>query len=105
MHDDEAVDLPTAIPGAQLQGVAIAAGVVPFFFSVGSTSTVNGQVVSHIDYVAIGGGGIALLLGIAGLVGALKASDPGRQKRMGLAVLALLLGLYHLATGTGLLLL
>jgi hypothetical protein len=84
--------------------VAIIAGVLPFFFSMSSStsSMVNGVVVdsSHLDYVAVGGGAVALLAGIMAAMSARK-SGSGDSKGLVVAVLIVCLGIYQLLRGTG----
>ena len=93
---------PISGPLTRAPFAAIFAGVVPFFIHWSTVQSVNGRVTSFIDYVAVAGGAVALILGGLGLAGALKATDRGKKKRLGLSGAALLLGLYHLARGFGL---
>lgn len=102
MDQDDSVELPTNVPGSRAQFTAIIAGLIPFVFHYRSVSTVNGVVTSYIDYVAVIGGLVAGVLGALGLVGARRASDEGRTKRLALSAVALLLGLVQLVLGFGL---
>ena len=81
----------------------LVAGVVPFFLSITTSSekTVNGEIVeqSFMDYVALGGGGLAIVFGAV----ALKAAMGSSPKAMAPAVAALGLGVYQLLRGFGVL--
>ncbi len=85
--------------------IGLGAAIIPFFlsFSSSSSQTVNGQVVeaSHLDYVAVPGGAIAVLAGLVALAMGVKVTT-GRGKRLGLAGLVVGLGLFQLARGFGL---
>jgi len=78
------------------------AGVVPFMIHVTSSSVVthNGEIVesSYRDWVAIGGGAIALVCGAIAVVAARAA---GGGSRLALGALVVLLGAYQVVRGFG----
>lgn len=81
---------------------ALASALLPFFvhFTSSSTRTTNGVVVADFfrDYPAIGGGGLAVVLGLV-----LLASKSAAMGVKGpLAGLCVVLGAYHLFHGFGL---
>jgi hypothetical protein len=77
------------------------AGVVPFFIhsTTFSTVTENGNVVSSSfrDNVALGGGIVAVLCGLAAAAMARKSGS----SRVGIGVAVLVLGAYQIAHGLG----
>lgn len=92
-----------------LSGVGIAAAVaaaLPFFghYTTSSSVTENGEVVAstYRDYVALAGGGLAVLLGAVAVLGALKATDR-RNLRLGLVGGIVALGLLQVLRGSGML--
>lgn len=105
MNDDDDVKLPYGLPiggpSLSLQGVALAAAMVPFVCHYAETRTVNGVVVSYIDYVAITAGLIAIPLGLWGLFKARSATER-RGVSLALAGAAVVLGAVQLALGFGL---
>ena len=99
----------------RLDYVAAVAGLVPFVFSVHSSSSesssheVDGVVVEHAehvhfkDFVAIGGGAIAIAFAIA-TVTLWKSTLPAKKAaRMGATIALLVLGAYQLVVRGGLL--
>lgn len=103
MNDDDPVELPTG--GGFTKGMgfyALIAAAVPFFIHLEETRTENGVIVSYSDMAAVVGGGAAGVLGGLGLMGAIR-DRPRDNKRLGLSLLALVLGAYHLVRGMGLL--
>lgn len=92
-----------------LSGVGIAAAVaaaLPFFghYTTSSSVTENGEVVAstYRDYVALTGGGFAVLLGAVALLGALKSTDR-RNLRLGVVGGIVALGVLQLLRGLGML--
>ena len=67
--------------------VGIGAGAVPFFVSF---------VINSLNVVALACGAIAVLAGLAALPGALKAPAAEKGSRVGLALVALALGGWHI---------
>jgi len=100
----EALEAPAKARLSPAAIVGLGAGFLPFVFSfrTSQSTTVNGQVVSSssLGYVALLGGGIALLAGVVALLGASKATD--KKKAMAVAGAVLLLGALQLARGFGL---
>jgi TPR repeat protein len=100
MSDDENPSAADALK-SPLAIAAIAAALVPFFVHISSQSstTVNGvtQTVFR-DYVAIGGGALALL---AAILFALTGAGP-KAVKAGVAAVVALLGAYHVVHGLGL---
>jgi hypothetical protein len=85
--------------------IAAIAGIVPFFVSISSSSTqtVNGEVVSqsYFDIVDVVGGLIAIVATIT-VFRMLGKTDPDdRVKRIAAIVVLLLLGVYQVAHGIG----
>ncbi len=76
--------------------IGLVAGIGPFFvhFSRSNTQTVNGQVVEsfYLDYAALAGAGVALLMG---LVAAALGLGRGKSKRLLVAGIVLGLGLFQ----------
>ena len=72
----------------------------PFFLSFGSTETVsvNGVITecTSLDFLAIGAGAVAVLLGFMAVV---KSGEGSTIRPVG--VVALLLGGYHIVSGLG----
>ena len=102
-HLDDELPKP-GLPISPIAMVALAGGVVPFFasFSTSSSATVNGVITgSHTDYVAIGGGAVAVLVGLVATVLGLKAAN--KAMGIGAPLLAVLLGVYQLLRGFGVL--
>lgn len=101
---EDRISLPTGPSGASfaLQGVGLAAGVVPFFCHYRSVSTVNGEVVSYLDYVALLGAVVAIGIGAYGLWGARYAGDK-KTRVIAVAAVSVLLGVVQLALGFGVL--
>ncbi len=83
------------------------AGVVPFFLSfwTSSTRSENGHVIEAVrrDYVALGGGGLALLAGALSLALVRSTPPAARARRLGASATLVALGLYQLAVRSGLL--
>jgi TPR repeat protein len=79
------------------------AGSLPFAMSMSSSSTrtINGELVAstYRDWLAVGGGGVALACGLAGLVLSLRAKAGGAWIAGALAIAAF--GGYQLARGFG----
>ena len=96
-----------APPQSALSPVTIAAligGIGPFCLSYTSSSstTINGVTTSsYIDYIAVVGGPLAILCGLIGLITGLKASN--KLMGLGLPLLAMVLGVYQLLRGFGML--
>jgi hypothetical protein len=94
-------DLSIKSTDKTIAGIGGIAGVVPFFIHSTTVSTVteNGNVVSASfrDNVALGGGIIALLCGLAAAAMARKSGG----SRMGIAVAVIALGAYQIAHGLG----
>ncbi len=87
-------------PPPTLSVAALVVGALPFFLSFSRrsvvTRTVNGittETVSGMDYIAVGAGVLAVLIG---LIAAVRVAG-GKGKAM--AVLAILLGAYQVAKG------
>jgi hypothetical protein len=83
----------------------IAAGLIPFglSFHTSSATSLNGVVTSatYLDYVALAGGAVALVLGVAS-IGSIARVEPAlRGKRIGLTVLVIALGALQIARGLG----
>ncbi|MFT3839662.1 MAG: hypothetical protein QM723_21940 [Myxococcaceae bacterium] len=101
-----AAPAPSTLP---LSGVGIAAAVaagLPFLahYTTSSSVTENGEVVAstYRDYVALTGGGAAVVLGAVALLGALKATDR-RNLRLGVIGGIVALGLLQVLRGLGML--
>ena len=96
---------PKTTPTMSIAGVIV--GTLPFFLHFGTSSsvTVNGQTTTtSTNYVALGAGPGAVILGIVGVLMALKVEDPkSKQTGLGVGALAILLGLYQAILGSGLL--
>lgn len=96
--------MPSIKPRYSLLTVGVVAGVAPFVIHVSSSSTsyVNGQLVAatYRDWVAVGGGAVAAICGIAQAILAAR-SDGSRSKNVGLGLLLVALGGYQLASGFG----
>ena len=94
-------DLSIRSTDKTLAGIGGLAGLVPFFIHATSSSTVtvNGEVTSatYHDNVALVGGVIALLCGIAALALARKSGG----SRIGMAIAVVALGAYQIAHGLG----
>jgi len=101
MQTDDDVSLPKPLPPKALQIGGLVSGVLPFFLSTTTVETVNGVVTSYRDTAAIGGGGFASLIGLVGLVLALRGTGQGRGVAIGLALASLALGALQLARGFG----
>lgn len=92
------------VPGASeyIGGVGAA---LPFFihYSASSSTTVNGVVTSSsfIDYVALAGGGIAVLFGIVSLALLGKTAPTKKSLRAALGGGLLLVGVFQLLRGLG----
>jgi hypothetical protein len=102
--ETDAIDTP-GINALTLPAIiGLVAGVGPFFvnFSRSNTRTVNGEVVEsfYLDYAALGGAGIALLMG---LVAAAMGLGKGKSKRLLVAGIVLGLGLFQLLRAFGIL--
>ncbi|MCC6526964.1 MAG: hypothetical protein IT373_30230 [Polyangiaceae bacterium] len=98
-HYAEASSAGGGTYGKGAGGLGVVLGVVPFFLHYGSvqTTTVNGvTTVSGQDFVALGGGGGALLLGLVGVVAGLRAKS---MPTVGIAAAALALGVVQLLRG------
>ena len=100
MPDD--VDLRARPTATTLLAIAAAGAVAPFIVSSASTSfsTVNGEITRFVyrDWIAVAGGGSAVLFGLLAVVFSLRA------KAMGLvaaAAVIALLGGYQIARGLG----
>ena len=93
------------VPGAP-EYIGGAAGALPFFahYSQSSSTTVNGVVTtaSFIDYIAVGGGAVAVLFGLVSLAFVGKTAPTKKGLRLGLAAGLLLLGAFQLVRGFGL---
>ena len=96
-------DLSIKSTDKTLLGIGAVAGVAPFFISISSSSstTVNGVVTSssYSDPVAIIGGAVAILCGLAAAFIANKNKAGAARIAAGVAVLAL--GGYQVAHGLG----
>ena len=86
--------------------VGLVAGAVPFFIHLGTSSTVvvNGEVVesTSTDYVALGGGGVAIIAGIAAILTA-KNAGANKPKAMMVGAGVIALGVFQLLRGAGIL--
>lgn len=83
--------------------VGLVFGLAPFFlhFTKSLSLTVNGVVEqSHFDAVAVGGGALALVLGLAALVSARNVME-GRRTRLGIAAAIAALGVFQVLSGLG----
>ena len=96
--------MPSIKPRYSLLTVGVVAGVTPFVIHVSSSSTsyVNGALIAatYRDWVAVGGGAVAALCGIAQAI-LVARSELGRGKNVGLGLLLVALGGYQLASGFG----
>lgn len=102
-EDDDDIQIPYGIAGTSwtLQAFGLAAALIPFVCHANSTQTVNGVVTSYIDYVALAGGGLAVLIGPFVLLRGMRATQ---RKGMTMAVggLTVAIGLLQIALGLGL---
>lgn len=55
--------------------------------------------VNGVEYISLAGGIGAVILGAFGIVRAMKAPEDARKKKIGLAAVAVVLGLYHVVRG------
>ena len=93
--------LPHARPNLK-ELTGLAAGILPFFLHFQSgAGTRPGVATSYFDLIAILGGIVALFSGIGAAT--LLEKGPQRTAHLGLVVMILMLGVYQLATGLGLL--
>jgi hypothetical protein len=92
-HESDVV--PSLRPAGPWWGVAIALAVIPFFVSVTSRTSVGGTLVYR-DYVALGGGILALAFALLCVL--------VKPRRAGVAGLAFGFGLLHILRGLGLVL-
>ena len=85
--------------------VALFFALMPFFVSLAYTpmSGLSGHIVGSAsrDYVAVGGGGLALVIGAFGVIAAYKCRSPRRIPGFVLCLAAVLLGVYQIARGVG----
>ena len=85
--------------------IGLIAGIIPFFIFIGSSSTssVNGQVVSHssLNLVAILGGVVAIIMAFIGFR-SLSGRDGNRNLYLGLLAALLVLGVFQVVRGIGL---
>lgn len=92
------------VPGAS-EYIGGAGAVLPFFVndSESSSTTVNGVVTSAslIDYVAVAGGGVAVLFGIVSVALLGKTAPMKRSLRAALGGGLLLVGVFQLLRGLG----
>lgn len=92
--------VPSPFPG-YAEIVGLVAGVLPFILSYEESKTVNGEVVSYIDYVAVPGGAVAVVAGIAALTLVNRTEPSVRYQRVVAAMALIFAGLYHLGSGLG----
>jgi hypothetical protein len=102
---DDDLDEPAVSPGPVSTPaiVGIVADVIPFFvhFGTTTTTTINGVVESaSTNYVAIGGGGLAIAAGVFALATA-KSSGSHKWTTMAVAAAVILVGVGHLLVGSG----
>ncbi len=103
--DESSDDFVAASVPHALDYVGAIGALVPLFvsFSSSSTTTVNGEVVAsrHQDYVALGGGSLALVCGLATLtlLGSTLSSD--KPKRYLATAVLLLLGAHQVVFRSG----
>ena len=87
--------------------IGLVAGLVPFILSLHSSSSyaINSEVVhsTHLDYVAVPGGGLALLLAAVAMVAGLRDEAAGKGIRALVALAVAGLGIYQLLRGFGVL--
>ena len=85
--------------------IGLVAGIVPFFLSFHSSTSqsINGEVLhsTYVDYVAVPGGALALLMGVVALVDGLRNQAAGKGIRAGIAVAIAGLGIFQLLRGFG----
>lgn len=101
--DDELAPSGSGLPTPGIVGLV--AGAAPFFAQMrsASTVTVNGRVVesSSLDFIALGGGGVAVACGL--LVFATSRGLPDAARRMAIAAACVGLGAFQLLRGLGML--
>jgi hypothetical protein len=104
--DDLDETIAKRFPGTN-EVIGFLAGLLPFFvhLSTSETTTINGQVQSHrqSDFIAIGGGAIALLVSLWGFTLLKKTSAASRGRRLLANVILMGLGALQLVRGLGLL--
>ncbi len=85
--------------------IALFFAIVPFFLQLSFTTTrmINGGVVESMsrDYLAVGCGGLALIIGAFGCISAFKSPDARRTPGLVLCCAAVTLGAYQIARGLG----
>ena len=105
-QDRELDRLPSTFPGIA-EALGLIGAAVPAFghSSTDETVTVNGQVQSHrhTDVIALGGGGLALLMAIWIFVLLSRTPAESKTKRIVAGVVIAAMGLVQLARGVGLL--
>ena len=86
---------------SEIAGIVVAAA--PFICSFSSTSTVNGEVVSQTDFVAIALGIVAILIALSTIRLWAQTPESELMKRRILFVVTLGLGAFQLVRGLGML--
>lgn len=107
-HEDPEV---AAMRGVKVPSAAeyigAVAGCIPFVihYSSASSTTVNGVVTSssYLDYVAVAGGATAVLFGLVSLALLGKTAPDKKQLRTMFGIGLLLLGIFQLVRGFGVL--
>ncbi|MHB8625221.1 MAG: hypothetical protein ACYDEO_03370 [Aggregatilineales bacterium] len=87
------------------QIIGLVMGILPFFLSFGSSSksTLNGQVVSssHFDFIAVGGGAIAILAALSDVFMRRAEINKDRWFILSITALILVLGIIQVLRGVG----
>lgn len=86
---------------SEIAGIVIAA--LPFICSFSTSSTVNGQLVSQTDYVAVALGIIAILIGLSTMRLWSQTPSADLMKRRALFAVIIGLGAFQVVRGLGLL--
>jgi hypothetical protein len=102
--DDDPVVLPThpLVPRGSLRKLALGCALLPFVLSY-TTTVSSGSYVVYRNWTAIGGGGLALLVGLALLPSALRAGEE-RKRSLVWAGAVIGVALWHLVVRSGLVL-
>lgn len=102
-EDDDDIEIPYGIAGTSwtLQAFGLASALVPFVCHANSTQTVNGVVTSYIDYVALAGGALAVLIGAFVLRHGMRATER-KGRTLAVAGVTVAIGLLQIVLGLGL---
>jgi len=92
---------PTEFP-QQSEIAGIVAAAAPFVCSFSTSSSVNGVTVSQTDFLAIGLGAIAVLIGLSTIRLWATTAPEDLMKRRAMTVAIIGLGAFQLARGLGL---